>query len=403
MVERKNFSSRISGFYKKSLAQRLDVITESGLLSEESRAHLEAGGALDVKVADRLSENVIASHGLPLALALNFRVNGRDILVPMAVEEPSIVAACSNAARLVRLSGGFFSQATEPVMTTQVQLDEVPEPEHAVEILEAHRQELIDAANQSIPNMVRRGGGCKDLEVRVLDTDEGVVVVHLYVHVGNAMGANLVDSVAEAVAPLIQKQIGGRVGLRILSNLPLRRTVRATARVSTEAVGGEEMARGLIRASRFASLDVFRAVTHNKGIMNGIDAVAMATGQDWRSIEAGAHAFASLSGRYQPLATWSRTDDGIEGVLEMPLAVGTVGGSTNVHPGVAAAFEMMQLRSAQDLAEIMAAAGLASNLAALRALAGEGIQRGHMRLHHRKDRLLAEAQAHANQAEGERR
>ncbi|MCB1033432.1 MAG: 3-hydroxy-3-methylglutaryl-CoA reductase, partial [Acidobacteria bacterium] len=268
MVERKNFSSRISGFYKKSLAQRLEIVTESGLLSEESQAHLVTGGVLDVAVADRLSENVIASHGLPLALALNFRVNGRDILVPMAVEEPSIVAACSNAARLVRLSGGFVSEAKEPVMTTQVQFDEVPQPHRAAEILEERRQELIDAANHAIPNMVRRGGGCQDLEVRVLDAEEGVLVVHLYVHVGDAMGANLVDSVAEAVAPLIHDLIGGRMGLRILSNLPVRRTVRATARVSTEVVGGEELARGIVRASRFASLDVFRAVTHNKGIMN---------------------------------------------------------------------------------------------------------------------------------------
>ncbi len=403
MVERKSFSSRISGFYKKSMAQRLELIADSGLLSQDSQEHLAAGGALDVTVADRLSENVIACHGLPLALALNFRINGRDIVIPMAVEEPSIVAGCSNAARLVRLSGGFFAEATDPVMTTQVQLDEVPEPERAVETLEACRGELLDAANRAIPNMVRRGGGCRDLEVRILDAEEGVVVVHLYVHVGDAMGANLVDTVAEAVAPVIQRHIGGRIGLRILSNLPLRRTVRATARVSTEAVGGEEMALGLLRASRFASLDIFRAVTHNKGVMNGIDAVAMATGQDWRSIEAGAHAWAALTGRYQPLATWSRTDDGIEGVLEMPMAVGTVGGSTTVHPGVAAAFELMQLSGARELAEIMATAGLASNLAALRALAGEGIQRGHMRLHHRKDRLLAEAQAHANQAEGDRR
>ena len=403
MVERKSFSSRVSGFYKKSMAQRLELIADSGLLSEDSQAHLAAGGALDVKVADRLSENVIASHGLPLALALNFRINGRDIIIPMAVEEPSIVAACSNAARLVRLSGGFFSEATEPVMTTQVQLDEVPEPQRAAETLEARRRELLDAANRAIPNMVRRGGGCRDLEVRILDEEEGVVVVHLYVHVGDAMGANLVDTVAEAVAPVIQGYIGGTIGLRILSNLPVRRTVRATARVSTEAVGGEEMAKGILRASRFASLDIYRAVTHNKGIMNGIDAVALATGQDWRSIEAGAHAWAALTGRYRPLATWTRTDDGIEGVLEMPMAVGTVGGSTTVHPGVAAAFELMQLSGAQELAEIMAAAGLASNLSALRALAGEGIQRGHMRLHHRKDRLLAEAQTHANQAEGDRR
>lgn len=404
MAEQKSVSSRISGFYKHPLLRRLQIISETGLLSEDSRRHLDGGGYLETAVADRMSENVIGCHGLPLALALNFRVNGRDVLVPMSVEEPSIVAAASNAARLVRLSGGFFAEATPSVMTTQVQLDEVPEPERAEERLLAARDEILAIGNAAIPNMVRRGGGCRDLEVRVLDADEGIVVVHFHVEVGNAMGANLVDTVAEAVAPQVQRLIGGRVGLRILTNLPVRRLVRGTARVSTQAVGGEEMAEGIVRASRFAELDHFRAVTHNKGIMNGIDAVALATGQDWRSIEAGAHAFAALSGTYSPLAVWRATDDGIEGILEMPMAVGTVGGSTQVHPGVRAAFELMQVHDAGDLAEVMAAAGLASNLAALKALAGEGIQRGHMRLHHRKAALMAEAEAaHGGQVEGERR
>ncbi len=402
MVERRSVSSRISGFYRKPLRQRLELIADSGLLSEESASHLEGGGFLDPAVADRLSENVIACHSLPLAIALNFRINGRDVLVPMAVEEPSIVAAASNAARLVRLSGGFFAEATPPIMTTQVQMDEVPEAHKAAERLMEDREELLRLADQAIPNMVRRGGGCRDLEIRVLDADEGLLVVHLYVEVGDAMGANLVDSVAEVIAPQIQRRIGGRIGLRILTNLPLRRTVKVTARVSTEAVGGEDIAHGLVRASRFASLDMFRAVTHNKGIMNGIDAVALATGQDWRSIEAGARAWAALDGQYKPLATWEATDDGVQGTLELPMAVGTVGGSTRVHPGVRAAFELMQLDSARELAEVIAAAGLASNLSALRALVGEGIQRGHMRLHHRKATLVEEAEAAvANQAEGE--
>ncbi|MCB1055696.1 MAG: hydroxymethylglutaryl-CoA reductase, degradative [Acidobacteria bacterium] len=404
MAEQKSVTSRISGFYKHPLRRRLQIISETGLLSEDSRRHLEGGGYLETAVADRMSENVIGCHGLPLALALNFRVNGRDVLVPMSVEEPSIVAAASNAARLVRLSGGFFAEATPSVMTTQVQLDEVPEPERAEEILLAAREELLATGNAAIPNMVRRGGGCRDFEVRVLDVADGIVVVHFHVEVGNAMGANLVDTVAEAVAPQVQRLIGGRVGLRILTNLPVRRLVRATARVSAQAVGGDEMAEGIVRASHFAELDHFRAVTHNKGVMNGIDAVALATGQDWRSIEAGAHAYAALGGKYGPLVVWRHTDDGIEGVLEMPMAVGTVGGSTQVHPGVRAAFELMQLQDAGDLAEVMAAAGLASNLAALKALAGEGIQRGHMRLHHRKAALLAEAEAaHGGQLEGERR
>ena len=399
MAETKPFSSRIAGFYKKSLPSRVAVITESGLLSGESQVHLLNGGGLELAVADRMSENVIASHGLPFALALNFRVNGRDILVPMVVEEPSIVAAASNAARLVRLSGGFFGEAGPSIMTTQIQLDEVPQAQLAPERVLAAREQLMAAADSAIPNMVRRGGGCRDLDVRVLDATAGVVVVHLYIDVGNAMGANVVDSVAERVAPMVQQLIGGEIGLRILSNLPIRRLARISARVSTEAVGGKAAALGMLRASRFASLDPFRAVTHNKGIMNGVDAVAVATGQDWRSIEAGAHAYAAISGTYRPLATWQETEDGLEGVLEMPLAVGTVGGSTQIHPGVRTAFELMQVENAQELAVVIGAAGLAANLAALKALAGEGIQHGHMRLHRRKQALL---NAQHSQAEGDR-
>ncbi len=256
------------------------------------------------------------------------------------------------------------------------------------------RDEVLRAGDAAVPGLVARGGGCRDLEVRVLDEAEGLVVVQLYVEVGDAMGANLVDTVAEATAPLIEAALGGRVGLRILSNLPLRRLVRVRAAVSAEAVGGAALAAAIARASRFAEKDPFRAVTHNKGIMNGIDAVALALGQDWRSIEAGAHCYASLSGVYRPLATWTLTEaGGLEGVLELPLAAATVGGSTRVHPGVRAAFELMRVAGARELAVVMAAAGLASNLAALRALAGEGIQKGHMKLHHRKDAVAAQAQA----------
>ncbi|GAB4532230.1 MAG: hypothetical protein Tsb0020_48370 [Haliangiales bacterium] len=243
--------------------------------------------------------------------------------------------------------------------------------------------------------MVARGGGCVDLETRVLDRDEGLVVVHIYVDVGDAMGANLVDSVAEAVAPVLVDLVGGQIGLRILSNMPLRRMVRVSGQVSVDAIGGAELAAGIVRASRFAERDPLRAATHNKGIMNGVDAVALALGQDWRAIEAGAHAFAAIEGHYRPLATWAHTDDGsgIIGTLHMPLAVATVGGATRVHPGVQACFELLNLSDgggARELAVVMATVGLASNLAALKALAGEGIQRGHMRLHRR--RLEDEAQ-----------
>jgi hydroxymethylglutaryl-CoA reductase len=236
-----------------------------------------------------------------------------------------------------------------------------------------------------VPGLVARGGGCRDLEVRVIDAAEGLIVVHVYVDVLDAMGANLVDSVAEAVAPDLARLLGGRVGLRILSNLPLHRRVRVRARVPFDELGGRELAGGIAAASRFAEKDPFRAVTHNKGVMNGIDAVAVALGQDWRSIEAGAHAFAALDGRYRPLATWTLAESALVGQLELPLAAATVGGSTRAHAGVRAAFELVGTGSARELAVVMAAAGLACNLAALRALAGEGIQRGHMRLHRRKD------------------
>ncbi len=379
-----SFTSRISGFHRLDVAGRLARLVETGVLSEDASGHLTAGGVVPVSAVDKMSENVIATQALPLSVALNFRVNQEDVLVPMAVEEPSIVAAASNAARLVRIAGGFTGEADRPVMTAQVQLDDVPDAASAPAKVEARKDRLIAAANDAIPRMVQRGGGCVDLDVRVLDEAAGVVVLHFYVDVGDAMGANLVDTVAEAVAPKVQEAIGGEIGLRILSNLPLRRMVRVSARVSAEALGGDEMAERIVRASRFAELDPFRAVTHNKGVMNAVDAVAVALGQDWRSIEAGAHAYAALQGGYKPIAVWRRTDDGVEGTIEMPLAVATVGGSTRAHRGVEAAFEILGTRDAQKLAVVMAAAGLACNFAALKALAGEGIQKGHMRLHHRK-------------------
>lgn len=392
-------TSRIPGFYREHVSNRLRVMIETGLLSEESVGHLKDGGRLTLDVADRMSENVIGVHGLPLSIALNFRVNNCDVLVPMAVEEPSVVAAASNAARQVRMTGGFFGEATAPIMTTQVQFDDVPDPGRAKARVEAERERIFQIADAAIPGMVRRGGGCRDLDVRVLDEDHGVLVVHLYVDVGDAMGANVVDAVAEAVAPHIHVLTGGTVGLRILSNLPLRRRVLVQCDVSVDALGGPELADGIVKASRFAELDPFRAVTHNKGVMNGIDAVALAMGQDWRSLEAGAHAFASLSGSYKPLVVWHRTESGIHGELDMPMAVGTVGGSTRVHRGVRAAFELMGVKNAGELAIVMGAAGMASNLAALRALAGEGIQRGHMRLHSRKEEVLENARLHAQKVE----
>ncbi|HKA90934.1 MAG TPA: hydroxymethylglutaryl-CoA reductase, degradative [Haliangiales bacterium] len=378
-------TSRIPGFYKDPLATRRDRLAAARALTAETRAHLERGGGLDPAVADRMSENVVACHGLPLSVGLNFLVNGRDLLVPMSVEEPSVVAAASNAARMVRAAGGFVGEATAPIMTAQVQLDEVPDPAGAAARVAARRAEILAAGDAAIPGMLARGGGCRDLETRALE--DGIVVVHLYVDVGDAMGANVVDAVAEGAAAAIQAALGGRIGLRILSNLPVRRMVRVRAHAPDDAVGGAELSAGIARASRFAEVDVYRAATHNKGVMNGVDAVALALGQDWRALEAGAHAFAALSGRYRPLATWRRVAGGVDGTLEMPLAAATAGGSTRAHPGVRAAFDLLGVTGARELAVVMGAVGLASNLAALRALAGEGIQRGHMKLHERKKEI----------------
>ncbi len=377
-------TSRLSGFYQRSIGERIDALLTAGDLDADTVAFLRQGGGLAVAEADRLSENVVAIHGLPLAVALNFQVNGRDVLVPMAVEEPSVVAAASNAARMVREGGGFAGEADPAVMTAQVQLDDVPQATEAAARVLASREALLAAGDGSIPRLVARGGGCRDLEVRVLDEAHGVMVCDFFIDVADAMGANVVDTVAEAVAPLVHEVTGGRMGLRILSNLPLRRRVRVKCRVQDAVVGGPGVADGIARASRFAELDPLRAVTHNKGFLNGLDAAAVALGQDWRSIEAGAHAYAASGGRYAPLSRWRHIDGHLEGEAELPLAVGTVGGAIGSHPGVQAAFKLLRVRTARELSVVLAAAGLASNLAALRALATDGIQKGHMRLHQRK-------------------
>jgi hydroxymethylglutaryl-CoA reductase len=393
-------SSRISKFYEFSPAARLSKLREMGVVDSTSVEHLARGGGIDVSLADRLSENVISTHALPLGLGLNFCINGRDFLVPMATEEPSVVAAASNAARMTRNTGGFVGEADPPIMTAQIQLDDVPEPQVAArKILEA-KTRLSEMGNAAIAGMVERGGGVQDLEVRVIDESLGLLVVHVHVDVRDCMGANTVDSVAEAMALGVLELAGGSMGLRILTNLPLRRRVRVRVAVRDEDVGGAELAMGIARASRFAELDVFRAVTHNKGFMNGVDAVALALGQDFRAIEAGAHAYAAMSGTYRPISTWTRTADGLQGQAELPLAVGSAGGLSKAHPGVKAALDVLGVTSSSELAIVMASVGLASNLAALRALAGEGIQRGHMRLHNKKEALEVASYAVHTVAEG---
>lgn len=373
-------TSRFPGFYRRSIEQRRQHLASSGFCPDDL-------GSLPVEVANRMSENVIGCHCLPLGLGLNFVVNGRERVVPMAVEEPSVVAAASRAALMARAGGGFVGQADPPVMTAQVHLDRVPDVLGAPARVAARRAEILALGNRAIPSMIARGGGCRDLEVRVLESDStgtAMVVVHIYVEVGDAMGANLADTVAEAVAPALAELTGGEVALRILSNLPLRRMVRVSAAVPVGELGGPDAAAGVARASRCAEIDPLRAVTHNKGIMNGIDAACVALGQDWRAVEAGAHAYAALSGRYRPLAIWRTDGATLTGQLELPLAAATVGGATRVHPGVRAAFDLLGLDDARELAVVLAAVGLASNLAALSALAGEGIQRGHMELHRRR-------------------
>ena len=385
-------SSRLAGFYKLTMdARRREIGRQCGFDPERLAEPL-----LDEATANHMVENVISVYGLPLGVALNFQVNGRDVLVPMCVEEPSVIAAASNAAKMIREGGGFRAEADEPIMISQVQLTDVPDPEAARRAIDAHADEIIEIANAAYPNLLARGGGTRGVEARILEgataLTGGMLAVHLYIDCRDAMGANLVNTIAEAVAPRLAELAAGQVGLRILSNLCDRRCVRVTARIPAAALRsanhtGEQVRDGIVSASRFAELDPYRAATHNKGIMNGVDAVVMATGNDWRSVEAGAHAFASRLGKgggYGPLCIWRVGEDGaLEGRIELPLAVGTVGGTLRVHPGARLALEILGVQHADQLGMVMAAAGMASNLAALRALATDGIQRGHMSMHAR--------------------
>jgi len=391
-------TSRLPGFYELSVEERVQAVASWAGLSEEERDVL-AGAGLAPGRADQMIENVVGIHGLPLGIATNFSINGRDYLVPMAIEEPSVVAAASFMARIVRQAGGFRTCSTEPVMIAQMQILDVPDPWAARFDLLCHKQRLLDLANQTDPVVVSLHGGARDLELRVLpDTPAGpMLVAHLLYDTRDAMGANTVNTAAEALAPLVEEITGGRVHLRILSNLADRRLARASCTIPPAELAfgdyrGEQVVQGIVEAYAFAAADTYRAATHNKGIMNGIDAVALACGQDWRAIEAGAHAYAAREGRYTSLSTWSRDREGrLVGTLELPLAVGTVGGATRVHPGAQVALKIVGASTARELAEVMAAVGLAQNLGALRALATEGIQRGHMALHARQVAMAAGA------------
>jgi hydroxymethylglutaryl-CoA reductase len=388
-------SSRITGFYRLTPDERRRTLSELAGVPADEFAALDPG-ALTIDTADGMIENVVGVYGLPFAVAVNFTIDGTDALVPMVVEEPSVVAAASNAARLAR-PDGFTTQASRPVMIGQIQVTHVPDVELAAATLRGHAELLLADARRLVPRLAERGGGPVALEVRPLTRsgpDGGVVVVHLHVDCRDAMGANLINTLCEALAGRIAEIAGGRPGLRILSNLTDGRTVTVRCAVDDALLAGDpatgaEVRAAIAAASRFAELDPYRAATHNKGIMNGVDAVLVATGQDWRAVEAGAHAYAARSGAYRPLAVWRDIPGAagrpgrIEGELVMPMAVGTVGGALHVHPGARLALELAGAHTADRLAAIAGAAGLATNFAALRALATEGIQRGHMALHAR--------------------
>lgn len=382
-------SSRIPAFYRLGLDARRRRVAELCGLDDQSLASLQQGG-LPMEIADGMIENVIGTYALPMAVALNFSINTIDYLVPMAVEEPSVVAAASNAAKMVRAGGGFHARVSAPIMIGQVQIVRVPDPEAACAAIEGARDDLLARARALAPRLVERGGGPVDVSARVLsrpdEPDGGMIVAHLHVDCRDAMGANTINSIAEGMADRLAFLAGGKAGLRILSNLSDERTVTVIAQVPDRALdpnAGAQVRKAIVAASRFAELDSYRAVTHNKGIMNGVDAVLLATGNDWRGVEAGAHAHACRHGRYRPLAVWTEENDTLTGKLQMPMAVGTVGGSLQVHEGAKTALRILGVRSATELAGVVGAVGLASNLAALRALATDGIQRGHMSLHAR--------------------
>lgn len=387
-----DYTSRLPGFHKLPMEGRLETVSRMSRLSSDELRALQ-GGVLPTELANQLIENAVGIFGMPLGLGLNLQVNGRDYVVPMAVEEPSVIAAVSFAAKVAREGGGFTAEADDPVMIGQVQVTGFGDPAKAVEALQAHREELLALANSFHPAMVARGGGARDIEVRVLPAPEGprgepIVVLHLLIDTQEAMGANLINTMAEGVAPLVEQVTGGKVYLRILSNLADRRLARASCRVPLSLLAdfdmsGESIAEGIVQASRFAQADPYRAATHNKGVMNGVDSVAIATGQDWRAIEAGAHAFACRDGQYRPLSTWSLEEGHLVGRIELPLALGSVGGPIKVHAQVQAALKLMRVQSARELAMVMASVGLAQNFAAVRALGSIGIQKGHMALHAR--------------------
>ncbi len=386
-------SSLVSGYYKLSPKERLAFVKEFAGLSDEECALLRNTGSLPLHLADRMIENVIGATPMPLGIAVNFQINKRDYLIPMAIEEPSVVAAASNAAKMGREGGGFHTNSTPPIMIGQIQAVGIKDPYAAkMRVIQA-KEEILKKANDQDPVLVSVGGGAKDLTAKVIQTTQGpMLITELHVDCRDAMGANAVNTMAEAVTPKIERITGGRVYLRIISNLATKRLARAWCIVPKEAIGGEQVVDGVVNAYAFAAADPYRAATHNKGILNGIIAVIIATCNDHRAIEAGAHAYAARNGHYTALSTWEKNENGdLVGSVELPMAVGLIGGAVRTHPIAKIAIKILDVKTANEFAEVLAAVGLAQNLGALRALAHEGIQRGHMSLHARNIAVAAGA------------
>ena len=386
-------TSLVSGFYKLTPQERLTFVKEFAALTEEECTILQNTGALPMETADRMIENVVGAISTPIGIGVNFLINKKDYLIPMATEEPSVVAAASYAAKMARDGGGFHTSSTQPIMIGQIQTVGIADPQVArVRILES-KAELLRLANDQDPLLVSVGGGAKDLDAKVIQTTKGpMLIAELHVDCRDAMGANAVNTMAEALAPTIEQLSGGHVYLRIISNLATKRLARAWCTIPQDSVGGEEIVNGIIDAYAFAAQDPYRAATHNKGAMNGITAVVIATGNDHRAIEAGAHAYAALKGQYTTLTTWEKDENGdLTGSIELPMAVGLIGGAVRTHPTAKIALKILGVKTANEFGEVLAAVGLAQNLGALRALSHEGIQKGHMKLHARNIAVAAGA------------
>ncbi|MBY9007257.1 MAG: hydroxymethylglutaryl-CoA reductase, degradative [Candidatus Lokiarchaeota archaeon] len=387
----KEINSKISGFYKLSVEERQKIIAEKADLNEDELNLLKNFGYFKSEQLDTMIENVIGSYQLPFGIACNFKINGKDFLIPMVIEEPSVVAAASNAARIARKQGGFQSNKVKAIMISQIQITNLKNIGDVEKEIIANKQKIIELANEKDPLLIKLGGGVIDIETRKFNTNYGdMLIVHLLVDVLDAMGANVVNTMAEAVSPYLEELTKGKIFLRIVSNLATHRLAKSKAIFDKELLGGEEVVDGILNAYEFARVDPYRAATHNKGIMNGIIALTLATGNDTRAIESGAHAYASLKGQYSPLTKYSKDDSGnLVGEIELPLALGIIGGMTKIHPMARLAIKILNIENTEELCQVTAALGLAQNVAALRALASEGIQKGHMGLHSRNIAKLA--------------